>query len=103
MYLIKLNKILVRFTKKWDCNLCKFLPLLNLILSSRFYLAVKITKRKFNASIFESDSPMQLNTYDINQPLFTINRNIFRSALNNLSGENKEIHNKLHNNVLPLW
>ena len=99
MPLIKLNKILVcchLFHEKLglqsdSANLC-----LNAILSSPYYLGLRQSQIQYMCLSFQIDSPLQLNTYNIYQPLITTFSNFF--------GEGKEIESKLHSIVLlPLW
>ena len=49
-----------------SANLC-----LNSILSSHYYLAVRQSQIQYMYLSFQIDSSLQLNTYNINQPLFT--------------------------------
>ena len=49
-----------------SANLC-----LNAILSSPYYLAVRQSQIQYMCLSFQIDLPLQLNTYNINQPLFT--------------------------------
>ena len=54
---------------------------------------------------FQTDSPMQLNTSDIIQVLFTCSnhRNNFRPFLSNFFGESKEFRTKLQGSKLLQW
>ena len=49
-----------------SANLC-----LNAILSSHYYLPVRQSQIQYMCLSFQIDSPLQLNTYNIDQPLFT--------------------------------
>ena len=63
----------------------------NCILSSDYYLPMRHYSQIPNAYLsFQIDSPLQLNTCNISQPLFTCS--------NHLNG--KEIEKKLHSIVL---
>ena len=78
--LIKLNEILVcchLIHKKSGLQSLHIL-FLNYILSSRFYLAVRYYLQIQSTCLsFQIDSPLQLNTYNISQPLFTCSNSLF--------------------------
>ena len=73
---------------------------LNLILSSHYYLAVRHqSQSQCTCLSFQNDSPFQMNTYNINQPLFKL-----IASFSNFFGESREIQSKLQNIVLlTLW
>ena len=77
--LIKLNKILVccyLFHKKIRAAISANL-FLNSILFSHYYLAVRHQSKIQNMCLsFQIDSPLQLNTYNINHPLFTCSNSL---------------------------
>ena len=62
--------VVICFTKNEDYNLCKFVFNCNFIFTLLPYHETLITNSK-HASLFQIDSPLQLNTYNISQPLFT--------------------------------
>ena len=110
IFLIRLNKILL------GGHLAhKKIALQSLQISSTFKFnfiftlpcgeTLLITNSIHKCLRFQIDSSMQLNSYDINQPLFTVQIHInnYRQTFSNFFGGSKEIQIKLHSIVLTLW
>ena len=110
MPLIRLNKILVRchwFHKKLGLVTLQISSTLkfNFIFTLPCGETLLITNSIHKCLRFQIDSSMQLNSYDINQPLFTvqIHHNNYRQTFSNFFGGSKEIQIKLHSIALTLW
>ena len=83
--------------KNQDCNICRFLLLLNSILYSHYYSTVRhLSQIQYTCLWFQIDSPMHLNRSDIKQPPFTCsNHHInFMLTVSNLFDECEEIQSK---------
>ena len=74
---------------------------LNSILSLHYYVAVRYQSQiQYTYVLFQIDSSFQFNTYNINQPLFTIYLFNFVTTFSNFFDAGKEIESKLHSILL---
>ena len=86
--------------KSYDCNLCKFLSLLNSTLSSH-YIAVR-DYYVFDFKLIHPYSWIQMILIRHYLPV-QIHQNNYKPTFSNFFGERKEIQSKMQIVVLTLW